>query len=246
MMEVREGGLRFLVNLTDYLDTGLFLDHRLVRRLIRDLATGRRFLNLFAYTGSATVYAAAGGAVSTTSVDLSSTYLDWAQRNLALNGLSGPKHQFVRADCREWLTRAATQVGSCGTPVYDLVLLDAPTFSNSKSMSGTLDIQRDHADLIRDAVRILAPEGVLIFSTNCRRFKLDAAINRRFAATDISKQTIPPDFARNPRIHACYRILPTRADTEIGYFDADGSLESGLPPTTEPPGPQLSGGHDAG
>ncbi len=149
LMEVEEGGLRFLVNLTDYLDTGLFLDHRLTRKLIRDLAVGRRFLNLFAYTGSATVYAAAGGAASTTTVDLSLTYLDWARRNLDLNGFSGPEHGFVRADCLEWLTpagpgRRREAAGPSGAGPYDLIFLDAPTFSNSKSMTGTLDIQRDH------------------------------------------------------------------------------------------------------
>lgn len=225
-VQVREGGLRFLVNLTDYLDTGLFLDHRLTRRLIRELAPGKRFLNLFAYTGPATVYAAAGGATSTTTVDLSLTYLDWARRNLELNGFSGPEHGFVRADCLEWLAQAAAarrrvaesrsstrrQAGRASAEVsrdpgtYDLIFLDAPTFSNSKSMTGTLDIQRDHAPLIRDAACLLSPGGTLLFSTNFRQFRLDPAIAQEFAVTDISKQTIPPDFARNPRIHTCYRI----------------------------------------
>ncbi len=197
-LEVEEGGLSFLVNLTDYLDTGLFLDHRLTRRLIRELAPGRRFLNLFAYTGTATVYAAAGGAASTTTVDLSTTYLDWARRNLDLNGFTGPEHGFVRADCLEWLEG--------GGNAYDLIFLDPPTFSNSKSMDGTLDVQRDHAGLIRAAMRRLAPAGVLIFSTNFRRFRLDQAVAEEFQVTDITRQTIPPDFARNPRIHSCFRI----------------------------------------
>jgi 23S rRNA (guanine2445-N2)-methyltransferase / 23S rRNA (guanine2069-N7)-methyltransferase len=197
-LEVEEGGLRFLVNLTDYLDTGLFLDHRLTRRLIRELAPGRRFLNLFAYTGTATVYAAAGGAASTTTVDLSTTYLDWARRNLDLNGFTGPEHGFVRVDCLEWLEG--------GGNAYDLIFLDPPTFSNSKSMDGTLDVQRDHAGLIRAAMRRLAPAGVLIFSTNFRRFRLDQAVAEEFQVTDITRQTIPPDFARNPRIHSCFRI----------------------------------------
>ena len=203
-LEVREGGLRFLVNLTDYLDTGLFLDHRLTRSLIRDLAAGRRFLNLFAYTGSATVYAAAGGAATTTSVDLSLSYLDWARRNLELNGFSGAAHSFVRADCLEWL-RAT---GGPGSGTYDLIFLDAPTFSNSKSMTEDLDIQRDHADLIRAAARLLSPEGILLFSSNFRRFRLDPGLAREFQVVDITKQTIPPDFARNPRIHTCFRITP--------------------------------------
>ena len=213
LLEVDEGGLRFLVNLTDYLDTGLFLDHRLTRRLIRELAAGRRFLNLFAYTGSATVYAAAGGAASTTTVDLSLTYLDWARRNLDLNGFTGPEHGFVRGDCLEWLTQAGPgrrrgPAGPSGAGPFDLIFLDAPTFSNSKSMAGTLDIQRDHPWLIKTATDLLSPEGILLFSTNFRRFKLDPGVAEAYQVVDITKQTIPPDFARNPRIHTCHRIQP--------------------------------------
>jgi 23S rRNA (guanine2445-N2)-methyltransferase / 23S rRNA (guanine2069-N7)-methyltransferase len=214
-LEVEEGGLRFLVNLTDYLDTGLFLDHRVTRGLLRELAPGRRFLNLFAYTGSATVYAAAGGAASTTTVDLSLTYLDWARRNLALNGFSGPEHGFVRADCLEWLAQMSAPRGPAGVASaanaagsYDLIFLDAPTFSNSKSMTATLDIQRDHVELVRAAAGLLSPEGIMIFSSNFRRFKLDPAVALEFKVADITKQTIPPDFARDPRIHACFRIMP--------------------------------------
>ncbi|MCE5252595.1 MAG: bifunctional 23S rRNA (guanine(2069)-N(7))-methyltransferase RlmK/23S rRNA (guanine(2445)-N(2))-methyltransferase RlmL [Actinomycetia bacterium] len=203
-LEVHEAGLRFLVNLTDYLDTGLFLDHRPTRALIRELAPGRRFLNLFGYTGSATVYAAAGGAVSTTTVDLSAVYLDWARRNLELNGFYGPEHGFVRADCLEWLSQRAAALEQA--PTYDLIFLDAPTFSNSKSMRGTLDIQRDHAWLIRMAVRLLSPHGILLFSTNFRHFRLDPALATQLRVADITRQTIPPDFARNPRIHACFRV----------------------------------------
>jgi 23S rRNA (guanine2445-N2)-methyltransferase / 23S rRNA (guanine2069-N7)-methyltransferase len=202
-LEVTEGGLRFLVNLTDYLDTGLFLDHRTTRQLIRDSAGGKRFLNLFAYTGSATVYAAAGGATSTTTVDLSQTYLEWARRNLDLNGFSGPEHSFIRADCVEWLASGAARAGT-----YDLIFMDTPTFSNSKSMDDALDIQRDHAQLVRAAMRLLAKDGVLLFSTNFRRFKLDPALEQDFAVVDISKQTLPPDFLRNPRIHRCFSIAP--------------------------------------
>jgi 23S rRNA (guanine2445-N2)-methyltransferase / 23S rRNA (guanine2069-N7)-methyltransferase len=206
-LEVKEGGLRFLVNLTDYLDTGLFLDHRITRQLIRELAPGRRFLNLFAYTGSATVYAAAGGALSTTTVDLSRVYLEWAARNLEVNGFSGPQHSFIRTDCTEWLREAAA---ARQTAAYDLIFLDAPTFSNSKSMEGTLDIQRDHLWLIRSTASLLSPTGILLFSTNFRRFKLHPAIVEEFAVSDITRRTIPPDFARNPRIHSCFRIEELR------------------------------------
>jgi 23S rRNA (guanine2445-N2)-methyltransferase / 23S rRNA (guanine2069-N7)-methyltransferase len=220
--EVEESGLKFLVNLTDYLDTGLFLDHRPVRQLIRSLAPGRSFLNLFAYTGSATVYAAAGGATATTTVDLSRVYLEWAERNLELNGLAGPQHGFIRADCMEWLkgTSGAGRGGAGAgpgqrggasgvpgkAPQYDLILLDAPTFSNSKNMEGTLDIQRDHAWLIHSAMALLAPGGILLFSTNFRRFKLDPVLAEEFKVVDITKQTVPTDYARNPRIHTCFRI----------------------------------------
>jgi 23S rRNA (guanine2069-N7)-methyltransferase / 23S rRNA (guanine2445-N2)-methyltransferase len=212
LQEVQEGGLRFLVNLTDYLDTGLFLDHRITRGLIRELAPGRRFLNLFAYTGAATVYAAAGGAASTTSVDLSIAYLDWARRNLELNRLSGPKHGFVRADCLAWLAQSRSDRGlhaldAPGERPYDLIFLDPPTFSNSKSMTTNLDIQRDHPELIRAAMALLAPEGILIFSTNYRRFRLDSALGEEYGVSDMTRRTIPPDFARNPRIHSCFSIV---------------------------------------
>ncbi len=217
-LEVSEGGLRFLVNLTDYLDTGLFLDHRPIRYLLRELAAGRRFLNLFAYTGAATVYAAAGGAVSTTSVDLSPTYLEWARRNLEQNGFTPPRHTLIRADVLAWLgvdLRAEAEPDSPrlsaphAPPLqasYDLIFLDPPTFSNSKSMRGTLDIQRDHAKLIRAVMRLLAPGGLLIFSTNFRRFRLDPAVAEEFSVRDITARTIPPDFARNRRIHSCFEI----------------------------------------
>jgi 23S rRNA (guanine2445-N2)-methyltransferase / 23S rRNA (guanine2069-N7)-methyltransferase len=206
LVEVAEGGLRFLVNLTDYLDTGLFLDHRITRGLVREMASGRRFLNLFAYTGSASVYAAAGGATTTTTIDLSPTYLDWARRNMGLNGFAGPEHSYTRADCVEWLEAAAARGAASATDSYGLIFLDAPTFSNSKSMSDSLDIQDDHPTLIRPAVSLLSPGGVLLFSTNSRRFKLNPELSEEFAVTDISAQTIPPDFARNPRIHKCYVI----------------------------------------
>jgi 23S rRNA (guanine2445-N2)-methyltransferase / 23S rRNA (guanine2069-N7)-methyltransferase len=200
--EVREGAYRFLVNFTDYLDTGLFLDHRLTRRLIGELASGRHFLNLFGYTGTATVYAAGGGALSTTTVDLSNTYLDWAQRNLSLNGLAGPSHRLVRADCLRWLARAAEERRSR----YGLIFLDPPTFSASKGMTHTLDVQRDHADILRQVAALLEPEGILMFSNNRQRFRMDAAALADLRVEDITRSTISRDFARNPRIHNCWKI----------------------------------------
>ena len=200
--EVREDGCRLLVNLGDRLDTGLYLDHRPVRAMIRALAEGARFLNLFAYTGAATVHAAVGGARATTSVDLSRGYLDWARRNLALNGFKEEAHTLVRADCMEWLAGAASG------ELYDVVLLDAPTFSNSSAMTGTLDVQRDHVGLLRETARRLAPDGVLFFSNHLRRFRLDGDGLRRagLVAEDITRETIPRDFERNPRAHHCWRI----------------------------------------
>lgn len=197
-IEVGEGPARLLVNLTDYLDTGLFPDHRITRALLREWAAGARFLNLFCYTAAATVHAALGGAHSTVSVDLSRTYLEWARRNLELNGVGGEDHRLVQADARAWL--AADR----GT--YDLIFLDPPTFSNSKRMSGVLDIQRDHVALIRQAAARLAPGGRLVFSTNHRRFRLDAQALSDLSIEDISARTLPPDFARNPRVHRCWSI----------------------------------------
>ena len=200
---VSEGGLRFRVNFEDYLDTGLFLDQRVTRARLRDAARGKHFLNLFAYTGAATVYAAAGGAASTTSVDLSRTYLGWAQRNLALNSLAGDAHAWVQADCREWLTDAAR-----GPARFDLVFLDPPTFSNSKRMQGVLDIERDHPELIDACARLLAPGGLLIFSTNAQRFRLQEKLGERYRIRDLSAATLPKDFERNPRIHRCFEVRP--------------------------------------
>jgi 23S rRNA (guanine2445-N2)-methyltransferase / 23S rRNA (guanine2069-N7)-methyltransferase len=198
---VAEAGLRFRVNFDDYLDTGLFLDHRLTRARLGSAARGGTFLNLFAYTGTATVYAAAGGARASISVDLSRTYLEWAQQNLALNALAGPAHGFVQGDCREWLADAAGRAAR-----FDLIFLDPPTFSNSKRMDGVLDVARDHLQLIDACVRLLAPAGLLVFSTNAQRFKLAAELSERHSVLDISAATLPEDFARNPRIHRCYEI----------------------------------------
>ena len=197
---VVESGLRFLVNLEAYLDTGLFLDHRALRALVRERAMGRRMLNLFAYTGSFTVYAAAGGAIASDTVDLSNTYLDWAAANFALNGVDVAKHALIRADATSWLDAARRERRR-----YDLVVLDPPAFSNSKAMSGVLDVQRDHASLIAAARALLAPGGELFFSTNLRSFRLDAALAADAAVTDITARTLAEDF-RDPRVHRAYRI----------------------------------------
>jgi 23S rRNA (guanine2445-N2)-methyltransferase / 23S rRNA (guanine2069-N7)-methyltransferase len=221
---VAEADLRFQVNFDDYLDTGLFLDHRLTRARLRAAAGARTFLNLFAYTGTATVYAVAGGATASVSVDLSRTYLEWAQRNLSLNGLAGAAHGFVQADCREWLAAAAERAER-----FDLIFLDPPTFSNSKRMEGVLDIARDHPQLIDSSARLLAPGGLLVFSTNAQRFKLAEELSGRYQILDISSATLPEDFARNPRIHRCYEIRTLQgAAAQVGTVDRSktGSAES--------------------
>ncbi|MDO9141945.1 MAG: class I SAM-dependent methyltransferase, partial [Methylobacter sp.] len=164
-------------------------------------AKGKHFLNLFAYTGSATVHAAVGGAKSTTTVDMSNTYLNWAKKNLALNVSEG-NHEFIQADCLDWLEQQAAQPGK----LYDLIFLDPPTFSNSKRMEAAFDIQTDHVQLINNAVALLAAGGILYFSTNFRRFKIDKAALSELIVEDISAATVPEDFARNPKIHYCWRI----------------------------------------
>lgn len=199
---VQEAGCKLLVNFEDYLDTGLFLDHRPIRLLIQQHAKGKRFLNLFAYTGSATVHAAVGGARATTTVDMSHTYIGWAKNNLALNQVQG-EHEFIQADCLEWLASEAAQTSP---RQYDLIFLDPPTFSNSKRMESVFDIQSHHADLIKKAVVLLSDQGVLYFSTNFRRFKIDSEALAGLQVEDISAQTIPEDFARDPKIHYCWRI----------------------------------------
>lgn len=196
-MEVNEGGVKLLVNLTDYLDTGLFLDHRPMRLRIQREAAGKRFLNLFCYTATATVHAAKGGARSTTSVDLSKTYLDWARRNLSLNGFSD-KQRLQQGDVMAWLEEDRGE--------YDLIFIDPPTFSNSKRMEGVFDVQRDHVHLLDLAMARLAPGGVLYFSNNFRKFQLDEALGARYQVSEISAETIDPDFARNGKIHRAWRL----------------------------------------
>ncbi|CAK9888343.1 MULTISPECIES: bifunctional 23S rRNA (guanine(2069)-N(7))-methyltransferase RlmK/23S rRNA (guanine(2445)-N(2))-methyltransferase RlmL [Pseudomonas] len=196
-LEVQEGGVKLLVNLTDYLDTGLFLDHRPMRMRIQREAAGKRFLNLFCYTATASVHAAKGGARSTTSVDLSKTYLDWARRNLSLNGFSD-KNRLEQGDVMAWLQACREE--------YELIFIDPPTFSNSKRMEGVFDVQRDHVELLDLAVARLAPGGVLYFSNNFRKFQLDENLAERYAVEEISAQTLDPDFSRNSKIHRAWKI----------------------------------------
>ena len=195
--EVQEGGIKLLVNLTDYLDTGLFLDHRPMRLRIQREAAGKRFLNLFCYTATASVHAAKGGARTTTSVDLSKTYLDWARRNLSLNGYSD-KNRLEQGDVMAWLGASRDE--------YDLIFIDPPTFSNSKRMEGVFDIQRDHVALLDLAVARLAKDGVLYFSNNFRKFQLDEHLGERYQVEEITAQTLDPDFARNGKIHRAWKI----------------------------------------
>lgn len=198
---IEEYGARYWVNLTQYLDTGVFLDHRLVRKQLRELSAGKKVLNLFCYTGTASVQAALGGG-QVTSVDLSNTYLNWAEQNFELNDIDwkGQGHQFIQADCLQWLKQCEDR--------FDLIFMDPPTFSNSKRMDEILDIQRDHRQLIEDSLALLKPDGVLIFSNNYRRFKLDPELSRIAQIEDISQSSLPKDFARNPRIRGCWRLKP--------------------------------------
>lgn len=202
--EVSEYNAKFKVNLSDYLDTGLFLDHRIVRKHIQSIAAGKRVLNLFAYTGTASVHAGLGGASHITTVDLSRTYLNWAKDNFRLNHLTITKHDFIQADCLNWLAdMAASQAEQ-----WDLIFLDPPTFSNSKRMEQSFDVQRDHLTLLQDAASLLAPGGTLVFSTNKRKFKIDQAglAAAGLVAEDKSAWSIPEDFKRNKHIHQCWFI----------------------------------------
>ena len=197
-MIANEAGFKFRLNLKDYLDTGLFLDQRITRKLIAAISADKSFLNLFAYTGTATVYAAAGGASSTTTVDMSNTYLAWAQENLKLNGLQGRRHRFVREDCIKWLSDEQRKKRR-----YQLIFLDPPTFSNSKRMDQTLDIRRDHVGLIKQVMAVLEEDGLLIFSCNAKGFKLDEKQLDDYAIRDITQLTTPEDFRRKPA-HVCW------------------------------------------
>lgn len=200
---IEEGGLAFEVNLSEYLDTGIFLDHRMTRAWLRELAGGKRFLNLFAYTGTASVYAAAGGASSTTTVDLSATYVEWTRRNLTKNGFGGESHRVVRADVLEWVG-AARAAGER----FDLIFCDPPTFSNSKRMRDTWDVQRDHADLIRQVAELLTDDGLLVFSCNRRKFAFDreGLSASGLICEDVTARTIPKDFERKATAHVCWTV----------------------------------------
>ncbi|CAE1144677.1 putative conserved AdoMet-dependent methyltransferase with RNA interaction domain [Serratia sp. Tan611] len=197
---VEEFNAKLWVNLTDYLDTGLFLDHRIARRMLGEMSKGKDFLNLFAYTGSASVHAGLGGARSTTTVDMSRTYLEWAEKNLRANGLTGRQHRLIQADCLSWLHNAAEQ--------FDVIFIDPPTFSNSKRMENTFDVQRDHVALMTDLKRLLRRNGTIMFSNNKRGFRmdLDGLQALGLEAKEITAQTLSQDFARNRQIHNCWLV----------------------------------------
>lgn len=199
---VQEGQAKILVNLTDYLDTGLFLDHRAIRLRIAQEAKGKHFLNLYSYTSTASLHAALGGALSTTSVDLSNTYINWSKENFVLNGLTvehaDEQHVFYTSDCFEWLKQ--------GTEKYDLIFIDPPTFSNSKKFYGTFDVQRDHVSLIKRAMNRLTVNGTLYFSNNYRGFVLDESLSQWYDIQEITQETIDPDFKRNQKIHRAWKI----------------------------------------
>lgn len=197
---INEYGAKLWVNLTDYLDTGLFLDHRLTRKMVGEMAKGKTFLNLFAYTGSATVHAALQGAKSTTTVDMSNTYLNWAEQNLELNHLNGRQHRLIQEDCLQWLANCRER--------FELIFVDPPTFSNSKRMEKSWDVQRDHLALLEQLKRILTPNGTIVFSNNKRGFKMDheGLAELGLFAQNISQKTLPLDFERNKQIHNCWLI----------------------------------------
>jgi 23S rRNA G2069 N7-methylase RlmK/C1962 C5-methylase RlmI len=202
--EITEFGHRFKVNLSDYIDTGLFLDHRVTRQMVEAGAAGKKVLNLFCYTGSFSVYAAAGGAESTTSVDLSNVYLQWAKENMALNLFVSSAHKYVQADVFSFLKEAEKSGEK-----WDLIILDPPTFSNSRKMEKVLDIQKDHLDLINSCLSLLIKNGKLIFSNNYGKFRLDPEVRRQGFVNNITEETIPEDF-KGSKIHKCWLIEKRR------------------------------------
>ncbi len=198
---VRESGLLFAINLTDYLDTGLFLDHRITRSMVRSISANKHVLNLFAYTGSFSVYALAGGANQVTTVDLSNTYLNWSKDNVRLNKLDESKHLIIKADVKQWLTEQEKEL-------YDIVILDPPTVSKSKMAKTSFSVQEDHVMLINNCLRLMKNGGVLFFSTNFREFELNEFEINSNKIEDITSSTIPADF-RNKKIHYCWKIYKT-------------------------------------
>ena len=199
---VNEHGAKFKVNLRDYLDTGLFLDHRPIRYWLQQQAAGKRVLNLFCYTATASVHAALGGATQVDSVDMSATYLAWGADNFRLNGFdpAAEKYGFIQADVMQWLAACKQDA------YYDLIFLDPPTFSNSKRMRDVFDVQRDHAFLVNHSMRLLKPGGTLMFSNNFRKFKLDPELETRYAVQNYHRQSLPEDFQRDPKIHGCWLL----------------------------------------
>ncbi len=198
LIPVTEGNANILVNLWEYLDTGLFLDHRPVRLMIQDLVRGKRFLNLFCYTATATVHAAIAGAKESVSVDMSYTYLKWAEKNFLANNISTDKHKLEQGDCLKWLRNCRQG--------FDVIMLDPPSFSNSKRMDDVLDVQRDHVQMIERCMELLTPGGTLVFSNNLRTFKMDSEALSAYQLENISAKTLDPDFKRNPKIHQCWLI----------------------------------------
>jgi len=187
-----------LINLWSYLDSGLFLDHRPVRQLIGGMSNGKRFLNLFCYTATASIHAALGGAVASVSVDMSKTYTHWAEQNFAANNMNSERHTLVQQDCVSWLAQCRQG--------FDIILLDPPSFSNSKRMEGVFDVQQDHTDMIHRCMELLNPGGTLIFSNNLRSFRLDSDITDTYSVDNITAKTLDADFQRNPKIHHCFLI----------------------------------------
>lgn len=195
---VQEFNAKLWINLTDYLDTGLFLDHRIARRMLGNMSQGKNFLNLFAYTGTASVHAGLGGARTTTTVDMSRTYLKWAENNLITNGLTGRQHRLIQADCLSWLDHANEQ--------FDLIFIDPPTFSNSKRMETIFHVQRDHLKLMKNLKRLLHANGIIMFSNNMRGFQIDISglSELGLASKEITSHTLPRDFSNNRQIHKCW------------------------------------------
>lgn len=193
---INEGNAKFLINLTDYLDTGLFLDHRPIRKKMQKISKGKKVLNLFSYTCSVSVHAAIGGGI-VTSVDLSKTYINWGKENFVLNDIEPSKHYFIVADCIKFLQDCKDQ--------FDIIFIDPPSFSNSKKFEGVFDVQRDHVKMLEHAKKLLSPNGIIIFSNNLRSFKINEDLKKIFQITDISKSTIPIDF-NDPRIHHCFEL----------------------------------------